>query len=205
MSGKPSTRRGAEGVVLRHAKRCATREGATCSCSPGFQAQVWSPKDAKTIRKTFRSLTDARAWRAEAQSGLRRGVIRAPTRTTLNDEAERWLALAKAGTVRTRSGEPYKPSALRSYEQSLRTHVLPELGRLRLSTITRVTIQDLIDQMLATGAAPSTIRNAVLPLRAIYRRAISRTEVVINPPKDSRCPPSAADANGSPGPQKPPS
>ena len=142
---------------------------------------MWSPKDRKTIRKTFRSLADARAWRAEAQTGLHRGIIRAPTRRTLSEEAETWLVAAKDGTVRTRSGDAYKPSALRSDEQSLRTHVLPELGRLRLSAITRITIQDLVDDLIASRAAPSTVRNAVLPLRAIYRRAVARTEVLVNP------------------------
>jgi integrase len=152
-----------------------------CSCAPGYQAQVCSSKDQKTIRKTFRSLTDARAWRAETHTGLRRGLIRSPTRITLSEAAESWLELAKSGTVRTRSGDTYKPSAIRSYEQSLRTHVLPELGHLRLSAISRVTIQDLVDELTASGAAPSTVRNAILPLRALYRTAVSRTDVLVNP------------------------
>ena len=167
--------------MLRHSIGCEPRVGGGCSCQPGFQAQVWSPRDGKTIRRTFRSLSDARAWRAEAQTALRRGTLRAPTRTTLTEAAELWLAAAGSGIIRTRSGDPYKPSALRSYQQSLRTHVLPQLGSTRLSAVTRVAIQDLIDRMIATGAAASTTRNAVLPLRAIYRRAISRTDVLVNP------------------------
>jgi integrase len=35
--------------------------------------------------------------------------------------------------------------------------------------------------MLAEGLAPSTVRNAILPLRAIYRRLLARSEVAINP------------------------
>ena len=35
--------------------------------------------------------------------------------------------------------------------------------------------------MLAEGLAPSTVRNAVLPLRAIYRRLLARSEVAANP------------------------
>ena len=63
--------------------------------------------------------------------------MRAPTRTTLAEAAEDWLSAAKAGIIRTRSGETYKPSALRAYEQVLRARVLPELGQLRLSSVTR--------------------------------------------------------------------
>ena len=83
--------------------------------------------------------------------------------------------------IRTRSGTPYKPSALRAYEQALRTKVLPELGHLRLSAITRPAIQDLIDSLVASGRSPSTVRNAILPLRAIYRRALTRADVLVNP------------------------
>jgi hypothetical protein len=63
--------------------------------------------------------------------------MRAPTRTMLAEAAESWLSGAKAGVIRTRSGETYKPSALRAYEQVLRATILPELGHLRLSLLTR--------------------------------------------------------------------
>jgi integrase len=112
---------------------------------------------------------------------LRRGTLRAPTRTTLEQAAADWLVGAKQGVIRTRSGEPYKPSALRAYEQALRTKILPALGLLRLSTVTRSAVQDLVDRLVAEGLSPSTVRNAILPLRAIYRRAISRSDVLVNP------------------------
>jgi integrase len=178
--GRPRRSR-PEGIVPRHARHCASREGPACDCRPAYQAQVWSPRDQKTLRKTFRTLADARAWRAESKSALRGGTMRAPTRTTLAKAAEDWLSAAKAGVVRTRSGEPYKPSALRAYEQVLRARVLPELAHLRLSSLTRNSIQDLVDRLMGEGLSPSTVRNTVLPLRAIYRRALSRSEVLVNP------------------------
>ena len=121
------------------------------------------------------------AWRAETQAALHRGTLRAPSRTTLAEAAGEWLAAAQAGVVRTRSGDPYKPSALRAYEQALRAKLLPALGHLKLSAVTRNSVQDLVDRLVAEGAAASTVRNAVLPLRAIYRRALSRSEVHLNP------------------------
>jgi integrase len=169
MPASSRRRRRPEGVVTRHSRRCASRAGTACICRPAYQAQAWSSRDGRTIRKTFATLADARAWRAEAQSALRRGVLRAPTRTTLAQAAEDWLTAAQAGIVRTRSGETYKPSALRSYEQALRLKVLPELGHLRLSALTRNAVQDLADRLLAQGLSPSSVRNAILPLRAIYR------------------------------------
>ncbi len=155
--------------------------GGRCTCHPAYQAQVFSPRDRKTIRKSFKTLADARAWRADTKAALQKGTLRAPTRTTLADAAEDWLAAARAGTARTRSGDPYKPSALRSYAEALNTKALPELGHLRLSAVDRVAVQDTVDRLVAQGLAPSTVRNSVLPLRAIFRRAVARSEVVKNP------------------------
>jgi hypothetical protein len=178
----PKTTRRPEGITIRHRRHCASRaSNRACDYRPGYQAQVFSARDRRTIRKTFTPLTDARAWRAEAQYAMRRGTLRAPTRATLAEAAAQWLEGAKAGVIRTSAGQPYKPSALRDYQEALRTKVLPELGQIRLSAITRNSIQDLVDQQLARGLAPSTVRNSILPLRAIYRRLLSRSEVLINP------------------------
>jgi integrase len=167
--------------VVRHQRRCSTGQGFPCNCEPSYQAQVFSPRDRRTIRKSFRRLGDARAWRSETKLALRNGTIGAPTRVTLREAAEDWLRAAEAGVVRTRSGERYKPSALRSYRNSLELKVLPALGHLRLSAVARPTLQDLVDRLVAEGLSPSTVRNSVLPLRAIYRRALSRAEVMQNP------------------------
>jgi integrase len=42
-------------------------------------------------------------------------------------------------------------------------------------------VQQLVDELLASDASPSSVRNTLDPLRAIYRRAIQREQVAINP------------------------
>ena len=107
--------------------------------------------------------------------------MKAPSAVTLRQAADAWLDGAKAGTIRARSGDVYKPSALRGYEQALRDRILPELGGAKLSDVRRVDLQDLADRMLADRLDASTIRNALMPLRVIYRRAVARGEVLVNP------------------------
>jgi len=170
-----------QGIVARHARDCRSRRAGSCSCRPGYQAQVWSARDQKTIRKTFRTLAEARVWRQESQVALRKGTLRAPSPITLNETAESWLEAAESGLVRTRSGDRYKPSAVRAYRQALNHRVLPLLGSKRLSSISRVMLQDLADQLSAQGLSPSSVRNTILPLRAIYRRACNRGEVGLDP------------------------
>jgi integrase len=85
------------------------------------------------------------------------------------------------GTVRNRSGDLFKPSALRSYEQAMRLRVLPELGPVRLADIRRSDLQGFADRLLADELNASTIRGTLLPLRAVFRRAVSRGELAVNP------------------------
>jgi integrase len=169
------------GIRLRHSRSCPSRRGGLCACKPTYEASVWSARDARKIRKTFATLSAARGWRADAQVAVRKKTLRAPTATTLRQAADAWLAGARDGSVRTRSGDAYKPSAIRSYEGALRTRVIPELGAAKLAQISRVDIQDFADRLHAEGLDPSTIRNMIVPLRAIYRRALNRGELAVNP------------------------
>ena len=107
--------------------------------------------------------------------------MRAPSQTTLREAAEAWLEGARDGSIRTRSDDVYKPSVIRSYDQALRRYLLDDLGAARLADIDRRDVQDAADRLLARGLDPSTIRNALMPLRVIYRRAVARGEVAVNP------------------------
>jgi integrase len=142
---------------------------------------VYSQRDGKKIRKTFPTKAAAVAWRTDASTAVRRKILRAPTPTTLKQAADAWLAGAREGLIRTRSGELYKPGAIRAYERALRKRLLPELGHLRVSEIARSDLQDIVDHLLAEGVSASTIAGTMLPMRAIYRRALSRGEVSVNP------------------------
>jgi integrase len=59
--------------------------------------------------------------------------------------------------------------------------VLPELGATRLSEIRRIDLQDFADRLCADGLDASTVRNTLMPLRVIIRRALARGDVALNP------------------------
>jgi len=169
------------GIRLRHGRLCPSRSGGACRCRPTYQANVWSAREGKRIFKTFPTLAEAKAWRAEAQVALRKGTMRAVSSGTLREAAEAWLEGVKSGAIRNRSGHRYKPSAIRGYEAALLARVLPGLGGLRLSEIRRVDLQDFADRLCADALDPSTVRNTLMPLRAIFRRAVARGDVAVNP------------------------
>ena len=63
-----------------------------------------------------------------------------------------------------------------------------QLGSRRLDTITRSDLQGLVDRLLAEGQHPSTIRNSLMPLRAIFRRTIARGDLAISPTRGLELP-----------------
>src|SRR5215216_802068 len=99
----------ATGITKRHSRRCRSRAGGRCTCAPTYEAWVYSKRDGKKIAKKFAREAEAKSWRAEALSGLSRGVLRAPKPTTVREAWETWQEGAKAGTIRNRSGDPFKP------------------------------------------------------------------------------------------------
>jgi integrase len=112
---------------------------------------------------------------------VRKMLMRAPTAITVSEAAEDWLQGAREGWIRNRSGDPYKPAAIRAYEAGLRFRVKPALGSLRLSDVTRNDVQDLVDKLVAEGWNASTVVVTIAALRVIYKRALARSEVAVNP------------------------
>jgi site-specific recombinase XerC len=63
----------------------------------------------------------------------------------------------------------------------MRREILPELGSVRLSELRRGDLQAFADRLLVRGLSPSAVQVTLLPLRALFRRALAREELAINP------------------------
>jgi integrase len=172
-------RKSVQGIEPRHERKCEAKGWEECKCKRTYQANVWSKRDGKRIRRTFPTLKAATIWRSDAMKGLRDGKLRAPTPDTVRQAGDALIAGMLDGSVRDRSGKVYKPATRRSYEASLEKHVYPELGAHKLSAVTYPDLQDFVDRLAAQGLDGSTIRNTINPLRVMYRRA--RYSVPVNP------------------------
>jgi integrase len=178
-----SKRNSPTGIRARHSRSCRSRDGGRCNCRPSWEAAVFSKRDGRKVRKCFPTLAAAKAWRADALHALNRGRLRVPAATTVRQAAEELLAGMRDGSIPTRSGGRYKPSAIRGYERALRLRILPALGDMRLIDVARADVQDVADRLTAEGLAASTVQNVLDPLRVIYRRAIRRDLVAADPTK----------------------
>ena len=88
----------------------------------------------------------------------------------------------RAGTVRPKNRERYKPNTVRSYDQHLRLRISSSpLGRLKITEVQRRDVQAFVDRLLAEGLSPATVNNALNPVQAFYGRAEDRGEVSHNP------------------------
>ena len=178
-----------EGISVRHADGCGAQIDQRCTCSPAYRAEVYSKRDAKKIRRSFRTLAEAKTWRADALRGARTGMLRAPSAATIGAAAEALTIGMRRGSVLNRSGDAYKPRVISNYEAALGQRVLPFFGPgARLTDITRRDVQRLADELVASGLDPSTVRNAVMPLRVLFRHAIEEEIVEVNPTVGLRLP-----------------
>jgi len=178
--------RSPEGIRARHSRSCRNlpkNGGGRCNCDPSYEAFVYIRREGRKLRRTFPTQAAAKAWRADALSASSRGQLRSPTTITVRTAADELLAGMRDGSIPTRSGARYKPSAVRSYAEALRLRLLPVVGDARLSDVRRADVQDLADRLTAEGLSASTVQNTLDPLRVIYRRAIRRDLVAIDPTK----------------------
>lgn len=160
-----------------------------CACPrgwPHYQAQAGPRASRET--KTHHTLAAAVSWKRDIENAVRRGQRTAGRAPRLREAAEAWLADADLGVALGRGDKPYKPSTLRGYRRCLNAEVLDEFGSRRLDDISRGELNAFIQGLARRGLAASTIRNTLVPLRALYRQAIALEQVTANPTRGVQVP-----------------
>jgi integrase len=179
----------AKGIEERHARSCRSRKGGRCDCEPSYRGDVWDGVRKQRVRRTFTDRAEATTWRRDALVAIRRGRT-APERhtATVRAVAYEWQRLAEKGVIRARSGERYKGAAIRAYERHLRLRVFPGHADEPLADLARHDWQRLVDELLANGAAPSTVNGAIAAVSALYEHEIGRGRLADNPTRKIKMP-----------------
>jgi len=92
------------------------------------------------------------------------GLTLTADQITVGDYLLRWLE----DSVRPR----LRPKTYRGYEQLVRLHLVPELGRLKLSKLTPMRVQRLINAKLESGLSKRTVQYMRAVLRAALAQAV---------------------------------
>jgi integrase len=119
------------------------------------------------------SLQAAMTAREELRGRIRKGERVVPTRMTVAEVAEAWFA----------SQANLRPRTRERYEMALRVHVLPRLGRARVSSLTVDDVAWLIGEMQKAGLAGWTIRGHLTPLSRVMAYAVRKGMAGANPVK----------------------
>lgn len=144
----------------------------------------------------------ARDGRVKALGELHAGALVPASETTVRDAWLAFLAAAENGTATARGGQPFKASSLR-FLQNGWNKIDGEIGSRKLTAVRLPDVQDLIDRLAAEGLTANQIRAAIAPLRNIYRRALVRGQVGVNPTNGIELPrPARADKERVVSPQR---
>lgn len=176
------------GITIRHSRRCAVTSGAKrCSgsptCIPVYMATVATGKRGGRIRHTFRTLSEAKQWQADQRRHLHEGAD-LTSGQTVGDALDAFAAGLADGTSRAKGKVAYKPSVAKSYASSiLRLHrsLDGELVDTRMRDVTPQLVQRVVDELVAEGLSPSTVRNTIMPLRKVVAAARRDRVLVLDP------------------------
>jgi len=150
---------------------------------------VWDGNLGKFQTKTLKRYAEARAWRDDVRTAIENSTFQPESSQTLREAADALLEGMQDGSLLDRSGKIYKPSTCRSYEQAVRKYLKPDpIARMRITAIQRADMQRFVDRLRRKGLSASTIANKLDPIRVIFRRAMRRGEVTVDPTKDLELP-----------------
>ncbi|MSQ08515.1 MAG: site-specific integrase [Dehalococcoidia bacterium] len=103
---------------------------------------------------------------------IRDGVYAPSNGRTVDSFAAQWIETLK---------QSVRPKTLSSYSWALKGHILPSLGKLRLTEVRPAHVQALYAACAAKGLAPKSVRNVHLVLHAMLQRAFVWGVLVQNP------------------------
>lgn len=115
----------------------------------------------------------ARAYAREVETERDNGTWIPPTRMTLGEYLDKWLAEGARGTVQPRTFDDYK--------EKLDRYVRPLLGRRRLSSVTPLDVQELYNTLRDRGLSGRTVQYAHAVLSHALNQAVGWRLLPFNP------------------------
>ena len=154
------------------AKR-GNREGSIYKRADGRWEAAITLEGGKRKRHYARTRQEASVWLAAATRDRDRGLLPIPERQTLAQFLTDWLAVKRATL--------HSPRTYDRYEEVVRLHLLPSLGKVPLVKLTAQQVQRLYNDKLDAGLSATTVHHihAVLhtALAAALRQAVVQRNV----------------------------
>jgi integrase len=138
--------------------------------------------DGKSIRRSIYGKTQAEVSKRllEVRGQVSRGLYVEPDNMTLADWMDIWF---KEYVLLSK-----KPSTATSYEDSIKLHIIPYLGRNKLQKLRPDQVQSGFNELVRKHYAPATIRKARTILHTALQRAVRNHLILTNPCEDIEIP-----------------
>jgi len=120
-------------------------------------------RDIKTLQKKM----------ADAKYEMEHGIYLNAQNMTLNSFFETWLSEIKANTV--------KANTISVYMEIYKVHIAPTLGKMQVSSINKLMVQRLLNNMSKNGLSPNTLAKTKAILYSIFKEAMENRMISYNP------------------------
>jgi len=110
---------------------------------------------------------------ADAKYEMEHGIYINAQHMTLNTFFETWIKEFKENTV--------KANTLSVYMEIYKIHIAPSLGKLQVSSINKLMVQRLLNNMSKNGLSPNTLAKTKAILYSIFKEAMENRMISHNP------------------------
>ncbi|WP_217913789.1 tyrosine-type recombinase/integrase [Miltoncostaea marina] len=142
----------------------------------GRYVVVFRDHTGRQRRRSAATLAEARLLRSSLLADVARGEFRETSRARLDEYARDWVQ-----TYEGRTSRGIRPETVREYERDLELHVLPVIGRRRLSDIEQRDLKSLARHLGDKGLSAATVRIVMAPVRALFATAVEEGLLRTNP------------------------
>ncbi|MBR2311294.1 MAG: site-specific integrase [Oscillospiraceae bacterium] len=153
-------------TVMRSGKEYTYWEARyTAGYDPGTGKQIQRSITGKTQKEVAQKLKAATA-------AIDEGTYTAPNKMTVGQWLDIWTEQYLGGV---------KPATVVSYKATVRTHLKPGLGAIRLESLAAHTIQELYNGIGEKGLSPKTTKNVHGVLHKALQQAVANGYIRFNP------------------------
>ena len=142
-----------------------------------YQVKYKGPPDASGKRlmrsKTFRLKKDASRFKAEAESDQYQGVYVADSKMPCSELFEEVLDVLRSSD--------FSPVTVVGYKSIIDNHLRPAFGAVKLSDVTRRSLNAFVQTLSSKDLSPVTVRNVLGKFLAILHRAVDWEYISVNP------------------------
>ena len=149
----------------------------------GSYVVVYRDPSGRQRKRSARTITEAKALKAQLSTDIRRGEYRALSNIRFDRHWQGWLDSYAGRTARG-----FRENTRADYRRELERFAVPFFGQMRLAEIEPSHIKSFLHKLARKGLAASTIRNALAPVRAMLADAAEDGLIRSNPAAGVRIP-----------------